>query len=64
MPLEEPLKNSLTMHTIIREVLTVERKQRVFSKHTCIYRISLTDKTKVSAEYTNMNYDTTTRWFN
>jgi outer membrane receptor protein involved in Fe transport len=36
------IKNSLTMHTIIREVLTVgEKTTYSVQKHTCIYRVSL-----------------------
>jgi Fe(3+) dicitrate transport protein len=36
----------------------LERKQRVFSTHTHAFiGYRFTDKTKISAEYTNMNYD-------
>jgi hypothetical protein len=59
MPLEEPLKSSLTMHTIILEVLTDgEKTTSIQCRNTHAFiEYHFTDETKVSAEYTNMNYD-------
>jgi hypothetical protein len=47
--MEEPLTNSLTMHTIIRGVLTVGEKTTSIQYATCIYRIALLIKQKISA---------------
>jgi hypothetical protein len=57
------IKNSLTMHTIIRSADDGEKTTSIQCKHTFIIEYHFTDETKVSAEYTNMN-DATTRWFN
>jgi hypothetical protein len=57
MPLEEPLKNSLTMHTSFESADGWRENNSIqYETHMHLWNIALLIKQKYQPEYTNMNY--------